>query len=100
MIEFENWLYSLSYPAPIANETYPDGVTFKDLCWKQTPSSDKSDDVWSEKCKQGKNEYCDLEEEDFPCKTSQRPLDFIYERRGSKWNLDRYRTDEDLLKKI
>ena len=31
---------------------------------------------------------------------SPRPLDFIYERRLNRYNLDRYRSNEDLVKKI
>jgi len=50
-------------------------------------------------CRELDEKYC-LEKETPKCKTTSKPIDFIYERKIDDYNLDRYKTNNDLIAKI
>jgi len=81
MIRFENWLqYELEIPVPRPNATHPSPslngawTTFDQICVKQA--------------------------NDERCVAGERALTFVDDKRTGSYNLEKYRSDEELVLKI
>ena len=99
MIRFEEWLYNLTIPSPSGNSTSPDQVTtFYQMCIKSRITSQEDEEEWAELCKTDES-YCVVPAPE-KCKTSQKPLDFIYDRKTDSYALEKYRNDYELLSKV
>lgn len=107
MLDFEEMLYSFKLPEDIANATkaeppYEPKLPLKglaDVCTLFNITSEKSYEKWLEDCDQEKPYDCPVPERE-RCLVTPRPLDFIYERHNDTYNLTRYESDSQLLKKI
>ena len=99
MIRFENWfMHELEHSVPRPNETYKI-VTFDDLCEREKNETKAEDEAyWAEKCKAGYTNYCVVPIN--KCYQTPRPLDFIYDRQTNTYNIDQFRTDEELVLRI
>ena len=107
MLEFEKFLMEWEHAVPPELETAdiaagepPTTVTFYDLCKKVNVTTQEDEERWRKACEVDKDEaYC-LEPAPPKCEYTPRPLDFIYERKGDKFDLERYETDADLVARI
>ena len=86
----------------LAYDETPRGLTFWDLCRKESMTSWGDDEHWHRSCLSD-DAYCGIKDwySLRRCNRSGRwPLDFIYERRENKYNFDKYDTDEKIVTKI
>ena len=105
MIEFENFFLNITVPVPPGNETAdiaagepPTLVSFYDLCVKYDVTDEIQEQQWKYDCVVD-DDYCVVPV--MPkCKSSPRPIDFIYERKDDIFNIEKYKTDKELRDKI
>ena len=60
-------------------------VSFFELCEKVTITTEEDEKLWDAKCKLDES-FCVVPEKP-KCKTTPRPLDFIYERKNDTYDL-------------
>ena len=84
MIDFEEWLMNVEYPVPEKSETANIAAGERRTKFK-----------FSSHCRTNGNTPSP-----HVCEKSVGLLDFIYDRKENRYALDRYKTDEDLVKKI
>ena len=118
MIRFEQWLYTIKYPGtppgiPSGNNSYPEYpnqwlaypevpeyLTWHDMCMKD---GNVTVALWPEDievpavCKRNPDS-CDIKPNVVRrCKTTQMPLDFVYDYDLEDYDMARYRTDEAIV---
>ena len=71
-----------------------------DVCSKGPVSSEEVRNYAARACREYGEAYCIVEIEEKRCKTSDKPIDFIYERLTDTYALEKYATDTDLIRKI
>ena len=118
MIRFEQWLYTVQYPGiapgiPSGNNSYPEYpnqwlaypevpeyLTWHDMCMKDgnvTVALWPQDIEVPEVCKRNPDS-CDIKPNIVRrCKTTQMPLDFVYDYNLGDYDMARYRTDEAIV---
>jgi hypothetical protein len=99
MIDLENFITSLQVPDELSSQIKgKETVSFYDVCRRTNITDEIVVEYAAEGCKID-DYYCipDVEEK---CKTSSRPIDFIYDRKTDSFDLSKYRTDMDLVAKI
>ena len=77
----------------------PTYMTFYELCRQKNVTDSRVEKMAARACKEYGDEFCLVEAEP-KCVTSAKPIDFIYERKDDIYNLDRYKTREDLIAKV
>ena len=76
----------------------PESVSFYDLCRKTDITDEVVVQFAAERCKT--NEFFCLSDIPKKCEVTQRPLDFIYDRKTDTYDLSQFETDTDLIAKI
>ena len=99
MIELDEFINNLNAPAEMAQEIGVDSIGVYDLCKKDNITDEVVVYLAGEACEAGDDRYClpDIPEK---CAVTQRPLDFIYDRKTDSFDLSKYDDDEDLIRKI
>ena len=102
MIRFENWLFhELEVPVPRPNATFPHR-SFHSFCNRNLNLTDenkpKKQLEQERKCKDGDPSYCFTY--DNRCVVKPKPIDFIWNPRLGDYELDKYKTDEELILKV
>ena len=57
------------------------------------------EDLAAKACDEYGEEYCIVKATE-KCKSTSKPIDFIYERKTDSFNLDRYQTNDELIGKV
>ena len=70
-----------------------------DLCELYNITSEEQDEDLEDDCDKNKKYGCPVKVKP-KCFTTQRPLDFVYERWNDTYNLTRYDSDKELVDKI
>ena len=68
------------------------------MCIKSRITSQEDEEEWAELCKTDES-YCVVPAPE-KCSSSQKPLDFIYDRKTDSYALEKYRNDYELLSKV
>ena len=100
-------LYSFKLPEDIGNATkaeppYEPKLPLRglqDICRLVNVTTEAQYDKWLEDCEPDKPYDCPVKTRE-KCLATPRPIDFIYERHNDTYNLTRYTSDAQLLKKI
>lgn len=80
----------------LKNKTAP---SFWDLCNKVNKTEEVVDDVAEAQCKLGDESWC-LDPAPPKCEVSARPIDFVYERKTDSYNMEPYKTSDDIIAKV
>ena len=81
---------------PRPNSTWT-STTYHELCKKLVTVSEREQEI-IDKCDEGDDRYC--WPKDTRCQTHAKPIDFIYDYKKGVYDLDKYKTDEELVRKI
>ena len=80
------------------DEIKPESVSFYDVCRKADITDDLVVQFAAEGCKT--NEFYCIPDIPKKCEATQRPLDFVYDRKTDTYDLSQFETDMDLIAKI
>ena len=97
MIKLEDFILSITSPE-LSSKVNKDAVTFNDLCRKTDVTDPFMVDYAAEACKTNPR-YC-LDEIEQKCKTTSKPLDFVYDRKTDSYDLSKFKNDNDLIRQI
>ena len=105
MLDFHDFIYTISFPAPKPLTSYTGDVeegtmiTYADICERRNITDERVEKIAESACKEYGEKYC-IVDAPMTCKTSSKPIDFIYERKNNEFNLNRYTSDNDLIAKV
>ena len=74
-------------------------IGLADLCQQYNITSEEDDEDLEDDCNENKPYGCPVKLAP-KCFSTQRPLDFVYERWNDTYNISRYDTDKELVDKI
>ena len=95
LINFNEFIYTISSPAPNGEM-----VSYYDLCDRFNYTDSIVEGYAAKACEELGEKFC-LGEATEKCKVSPGlPIDFIYERKTDSYNLDKYKSNNELIGKI